>query len=122
MHNPFTYVAIPCEDFQRALAFYEAVTGGRVRVNAAAPFPMAYFTGDDGRDVGHLFKLPNFRVSADGPIVYMDVHPDLTDTLRIIERNGGSVVLPKTLVGPGKGYWALFLDTEGNRLALHGNS
>ena len=91
----------------------------RVRVNPAVPFPMAYFLGDDGRDVGHLFMLPGFRVSADGPIVYMEIDNDLSDTLRIIERNGGKVVLPKTLIAPGKGYWALFLDTEGNRLALH---
>jgi predicted enzyme related to lactoylglutathione lyase len=35
-----------------------------------------------------------------------------------VEAAGGSVVMPKTSIGEN-GYMAIFLDTEGNRVALH---
>jgi predicted enzyme related to lactoylglutathione lyase len=90
---------------------------------------MAYFVDEGGNQVGHLFqleylKLPTgqtieFAASQSGPILYLEMANDLNDTLELVEKNGGHVLMPKSLVAPGKGYWALFLDTEGNRLALH---
>jgi predicted enzyme related to lactoylglutathione lyase len=32
---------------------------------------------------------------------------------------GGKIVAPKTEISPEHGYMALFIDTEGNRVALH---
>jgi len=119
MNKVFSYVAIPCEDFERAFRFYTEVTGGLISRNPNVPFPMAYFVDGAGSAVGHLFQLPGFKPSRNGVIVYMEVAPDLSDTLVTIERAGGETLMPKTLIAPGKGYWALFLDTEGNKLALH---
>lgn len=122
MNKVFSYVAIPALEFERAFQFYSAVTGGRLRRNPHVPFPMAYFLDAEGRDVGHLFQLPNFRPSQDGAIVYMELANDLNETLVKITGSGGAALMPKTAIGPGKGYWALFLDTEGNRLALHSST
>jgi hypothetical protein len=36
-----------------------------------------------------------------------------------IEAAGGTIILPKTEISPEYGYMAVFLDTEGNRIALH---
>lgn len=129
MRRTFSYVAIPSTDFERAFAFYSAVTGGRVQRNEQTPFPMAYFTDQDGAYVGHLFQLETIKTpaggavalkpSADGPIVYMELEKDLNVALARVANAGGGVVMGKTLIGPGKGFWAMFLDTEGNRLALH---
>jgi predicted enzyme related to lactoylglutathione lyase len=119
MNKTFSYVAIPALDFERAFAFYHEITGGLIRRNPHVPFPMAYFTDENNKDTGHLFQLPNFKPSVDGAIVYMELAPDLNETLAKIERAGGKVVMPKTLITPEKGYWALFLDSEGNKLALH---
>ena len=80
---------------------------------------MAYFVDKEGKEVGHLFQLPNFKPSLDGPIVYMELSEDLNDTLVLVEKAGGKVLMQKTLIAPGKGYWALFTDTDGNKLALH---
>lgn len=119
MSRVFSYVAIPSESFDRALQFYSDITDGLISRNPYVPFPMAYFVDTAGNNVGHLFQLPGFRPSSDGAIVYMELADDLNDTLAKVERAGGTTIMPKTLIGPGKGYWALFLDTEGNRLALH---
>jgi len=119
MSTVFSYVAIPSENFERAFTFYSEITGGLVIRNPKVPFPMAYFVDTEGKDIGHLFQLPGFAPSRDGAIVYLELAKDLNDTLTKIERAGGKTVMPKTLIAPGKGFWALFVDTEGNKLALH---
>jgi predicted enzyme related to lactoylglutathione lyase len=115
----FTYVAIPADDFERAMKFYSEATRGQVQRNPNAPFPMAYFRDREGRNVGHLFHLPTFRPSQDGPIIYLDAAENLDEALARVERAGGRILMGKTPIAPGKGHWALFLDSEGNRLALH---
>lgn len=129
MIKTFSYVAIPSSDFERAFKFYFTITDGLIQKNPNVPFPMAYFTDKDHNYVGHLFQLDimtppggetiSFKPSRDGAIVYMELENDLNKTLAKIEIAGGKVIMGKTLIAPGKGYWALFLDTEGNKLALH---
>lgn len=119
MNKIFSYVAIPSDNFERALKFYSVITDGLISINPDVPFPMAYFSDEDGNYVGHLFQLPNFKPSADGVIVYMELAKDLNVTLKKITDAGGKIIMPKTMISPVRGYWALFLDTEGNKLALH---
>jgi|WetSurSiteA1Bulk_404760.scaffolds.fasta_scaffold11372_4 uncharacterized protein len=121
MNKIFSYVAIPSDNFERAFKFYSEITDGLINRNPNVPFPMAYFVDKDNKEVGHLFQLPNFNPSADGAIVYLELTKDLNDTLTKIEKAGGKIVMPKTQISPTKGYWAIFLDTEGNKLALHSN-
>jgi len=100
-----------------------------IQKNPNVPFPMAYFVDKDYHYIGHLFQLEEmkmadgstvqFHPSRHGVITYMEMAADLNDTLKKIEGAGGKIVMPKTQIAPGKGYWALFLDTEGNKLALY---
>lgn len=119
MNRLFTYTAIPCTDFERAFAFYHTITNGMLVRNPNVPFPMAYFTDKDGNSVGHLFQLPAFKPSPDGALVYMEPAEDIDTVLRLIESGGGKTIMLKTPLGPGRGHWAMFTDTEGNKLALH---
>ena len=119
MNKTFSYVAIPVNDFDRAFKFYHEITRGLIIKNPNVPFPMAYFTDVEGNNVGHLFQLPNFKPSPDGAIVYMELADDLNETLADVESAGGKTIMGKTFIAPGRGYWALFLDSEGNKLALH---
>lgn len=112
MKKIFGYVAIPAEDFNRAFAFYSEITGGYVERNPNVPFPMAYFVEGDGNRVGHLFDLPSFKPSADGAVVYMELEPDLSTTVAQIEHAEGKMIMPKPPLGPGNGFWALFLGTD----------
>ncbi len=119
MKKAYSYFALPAVNFDRAFAFYSNITDGLLVKNEFVPFPMAYFMDADKNNLGHLFQLPAFKPSADGAIVYMQWAEDLDETLAKIELAGGKVIMPKTMIAPGKGYWALFFDTEGNKLALH---
>ncbi len=132
MNKMFSYVAIPTTDFERAFTFYYAITDGQILKNPNVPFPMAYFTDKNHNYVGHLFQLPQMKLSdgsvvdlkpsGDGAIIYMEMAKDLNETLVKIKIAGGKILMPKTLIAPDKGYWSLFLDTEGNKLALHSSS
>jgi len=60
------------------------------------------------------------KVSAtDGPLVYLNGNPDVQIVLDRIEAAGGEILVPKTEISPEYGHMAVFLDSEGNRIALH---
>ena len=46
----------------------------------------------------------------------------MSTVLMRVDGAGGKVLMEKTLVAPGMGYYANFLDSEGNRVALHSMS
>lgn len=119
MPGYFSYIAIPATDFQRAFDFYTAITGGKLVKNPNVPFPMAYFKDEAGNNIGHLFQMAGINPSTDGPIVYLHLTEDLNETLEKIATAGGIIIMAKTQISPDAGYWAIFLDSEGNRLALH---
>jgi predicted enzyme related to lactoylglutathione lyase len=54
-----------------------------------------------------------------GSVVYLNADPNLDEALTRAEKNGGSVVTPKTALPPGMGYFADIRDTEGNIVGLH---
>ncbi len=55
-----------------------------------------------------------------GVLIYLTTQTgDLNDELKRVEKAGGTVIQPKTLIAEDYGYMALFIDTEGNRIALH---
>ena len=119
MDKLFSYVAIPCDDFERAFDFYSKLVGNMIQRNPNVPFPMAYFVDENKNNVGHLFQLDGFKPSDDGTLVYLKLARDINETLARVVDAGGRVKMPKTLIAPGKGFWALFYDSEGNKLALH---
>jgi hypothetical protein len=52
-------------------------------------------------------------------LVYLDGGNDLQDILNRVESAGGKILLPKTMISEEIGYMAIFLDSEGNKQALH---
>jgi hypothetical protein len=57
--------------------------------------------------------------ATDGPLIYLNGNPDVQIVLSRVEAAGGKITVPKTEISPEYGYMAVFLDTEGNRIALH---
>ncbi len=57
--------------------------------------------------------------ATDGPLLYLNGNPDVNIALSRVEAAGGKILAPKTEISPGYGYMAVFIDTEGNRIALH---
>jgi len=59
------------------------------------------------------------KPSEEGVVIYLNGNPDLALAPGRVEEAGGRVVMPKTLISEEIGYMAFFIDTEGNKVALH---
>lgn len=114
-----TWFEIPTADFERAIKFYEAafqVTLTREDLGGK----MAVFPGDDASVHGALVEpQPGYQPSATGPAIYLNAGDDLQHVLDRAVKAGGKVLLPKTALPPGLGFFAHLQDSEGNRVGLH---
>lgn len=111
---------IPTKDMEHAVRFYETVFDCKLYRNAMGDFDMAWFAWDEeikGAG-GSLVHHEAYTPSQDGTLVYFSSED--TDTeLNRVEEAGGKILQMKSEISPDIGYMALFLDTEGNRIALH---
>jgi predicted enzyme related to lactoylglutathione lyase len=67
-----------------------------------------------------VYQEDFFKPSADGVQIYFtSPSGDATNELARVEKAGGKLLRPKTLISEEVGYYGLILDTEGNRIAIH---
>ncbi|MFC7526187.1 VOC family protein [Parapedobacter sp. GCM10030251] len=119
MSNLISIVEIPTADFPRAVTFYQAVVNVSIEEVDMDGIQMGVFPGGEGMVNLALINGANYKPSADGPIVYLHAGTDLQPMLDKVLANGGRIIVPKTEIGPEMGFFAMFIDTEGNRLGLH---
>ncbi len=67
---------------------------------------------------GGLAQGEGFVPSENGTLAYLNGGEDLEIPLARIENAGGKIILLKTSIGQN-GFMAHFIDTEGNKVALH---
>ena len=121
--HAISWFEIPSVDINRAQKFYETIFNIQMRALDMPQLQMRMFPIEDpmtgvGGAICHSGN--SYRPSADsGPLVYLNANPELQNVLDKIEGAGGKILMPKTQISPEYGYMALFLDTEGNRVALH---
>jgi uncharacterized protein len=119
MTNAINWFEIPVTDFTRAKKFYETLYGAEIM---EMPFPNGKYgmlPADMQNGVGGgIVQGEGFEPSAKGTIVYLNGGDDLSTALSKVESAGGKILMPKTSIG-GNGFMAHFLDTEGNKVALH---
>jgi uncharacterized protein len=68
---------------------------------------------------GVIIKGDGYEPSADGVTIYLNGGDNLQVILDRVEKNGGKIITPKTAHADGSGYFAIFLDSEGNKMALN---
>ncbi len=117
MSNTLNWFEIPVTDLARAVRFYEALLGISLKQELSGETPMAIFPAGEVELKGALAKDSRRKPSADGSLVYLNVTGKLDATLARVPADG-SVVLPKTDIGP-PGFIALIRDSEGNTIGLH---
>lgn len=118
MKNLVSWVEIPALKMERAVNFYSKVLGLELEILDFGEEKMACFPGDEGA----ISLAPGFKPSAKGVLVSLNAGDDLDEALELVEKHGGSIVKAKTKIeAEGRGYFALFMDTEGNRLGFYGN-
>ena len=66
-----------------------------------------------------LVKGKDYIPTKNGVLVYLNLGHDLQPALDRVEKSGGKILLQKTLIDPEMGYYALVVDSEGNRMGLH---
>lgn len=113
-----SWFEIPAYDLHRAATFYNAIYNMEMEVVQNGDFVMAYFPADKGIG-GALIQGPGCYPNDSGVLLYLNAGSDMDSILGRIELAGGRIIMSKTLIGEQAGYFALFIDTEGNRLALH---
>jgi uncharacterized protein len=117
--NSVTWFEIPTADLARARKFYERVFNVKLQEIEGSGAKMAMFPGADEHAgaMGVLVHSEAAVPSQQGTLVYFHCQ-DLSEELKRVEENNGTVSLPKTAIGEN-GYMAHFCDTEGNLVGLH---
>ncbi len=110
---------IPTTDLARAAKFYSAVFQLDMKPEVFEGYPMAFFPFNDQGISGALIKDEHASPSAQGPLIYLNGGADLSQVLARVEAAGGKVLTAKTLITKEIGYFGVFLDSEGNRVAVH---
>jgi len=112
-------VEIPTTNFLRAVTFYQTVLGVKIEEVDMEGTQMGIFPSSGDTVSVVLVNGNDYTPTKNGTVVYLNAGNDLQPTLNEVEKNGGKIILPKTKISPEMGFFALFIDTEGNKLGLH---
>lgn len=121
--NAISWFEVPSTDFERAVAFYEAILEcpmQRMEIPGAnQPLLMAMFPSEGEGVGGALVYVPEHKPATAGPLLYLNANPDLNTVLSRVEQAGGTIIMAKTELPNSFGFMAIFIDSEGNHMALH---
>ena len=119
--NSLNWFEIPVTDLPRAKHFYQVAFGIHMEDMNMPGMEMAGFPSEmgNGKASGALVKSEYNAPSKAGVLIYLNANPDMSEVLERIAAEGGQITMPKTLITPEIGYMANFIDTEGNRIAIH---
>lgn len=121
MANVLNWFEIPARDLNRAVKFYTRVLGGEFYQTDLGGLKMAFFPMEGDGVGGALCQGESYNPTQDGPVIYLNANPDLSEPLSKVEAAGGKVIMDKKFIAEDIGFMALFIDCEGNRVAFHSN-
>ncbi len=119
MKSYISLFEIPATDIKRAISFYEGILNINIEHMAMSGMEMGIFPYEDQLVHAVIMKDDKLKPSADGITIYLDGGDNLQTILDKVETNGGKIILPKTAHADDSGFFALFLDSEGNQLGLN---
>ena len=113
---------IPVNDMDRAKQFYETVFKIEIKVQDFGGTLMGWFPDNNGvyGATGSLVKQESYVPSEQGTLVYF-MSNDLQIELDRVAGVGGKIYQEKTKISEEHGSMGVFIDSEGNRIALHSN-
>lgn len=110
---------IPATDISRAINFYQSILEIKIEKMDFPGMEMGLLPYEGQMVTGVIMKGEGYQPSASGVTMYLNGGENLQVILDKVEENGGKIVVPKTPHADESGYFAIFLDTEGNKLGLH---
>jgi predicted enzyme related to lactoylglutathione lyase len=122
--NAITWFEIPVSDMGRARKFYEELLDIKLESLGHQQEDTLFFPripdtimAQSGIVSGALVKSGRVQPSGNGLLIYLNAYPSIQRVIDRIEPAGGKLVQEKTKIPAG--FIAVFMDTEGNKLALH---
>lgn len=118
MKNLISWVEIPTYNFEKAVKFYNVVFKFDMKAQDFGEEKMACFPGGEGA----IIFAEGYKPSDNGVLVSLTVSDSIDSTLERIVANDGKIIQPKKKIeAEGRGYFAVFIDCEGNKLGLYGD-
>lgn len=120
MKQLISFFEIPASDFGRAVHFYEKVFELKINVCDCGPEEiMGFFPDPEVGPRGAIILAKGFGPAQGGILISFTIE-NLDSTLERVVQSGGGVHIPKTRIeAEGQGWFAVFTDSEGNRVGLH---
>ena len=119
--NMIGWFEIPLLDMDRAKKFYEEVFDIEIQIQDFHGTLMGWFPFSETKPgaAGSLIKDKSYTPSEDkGVLIYFSA-TDISTQLKKVLELGGKVLQAKSLISEDVGFIGLFVDMEGNRIALH---
>ena len=110
---------IPATEISRAVYFYQAILDLKIEQIEMPGMQMGIFPYEGQMVHGVIIQTEGYKPSADGVTIYLNGGDNLQVILDKVENNGGKIITPKTAHADGIGYFAIFLDSEGNKMGLN---
>jgi uncharacterized protein len=122
MQNLINWFEIPATNFKRAISFYKAILGVEIKETEMFGTKMGFFPTDGTNVSGAIVQGEEYKPSTNGTPLYLNAGSDLQTVLDKVEPNNGKIIVPKTQISPEMGYFGMFIDTEGNKMAVHSSN
>ncbi|WP_298370444.1 VOC family protein [uncultured Lutibacter sp.] len=123
--NMLCWFEIPVKDMNRAVKFYQEVFNIKIDVQEFCGTQMGWFPFAKDKDAagasGSLIYNPkHYNAGTNGVLIYLSSQEnDVNVELGRVEAAGGKPIVEKMQITEEIGYMAAFIDTEGNRIAIH---
>lgn len=119
MQSYISMFEIPATDILRAINFYEALLDIKIEKMDVEGMQMGILPYEGQMVTGVIIQEDGSKPSADGVTLYLNAGEDLQVVLDRVEKNGGQIIVPKKAHADESGYFAVFIDSEGNKMALN---
>jgi predicted enzyme related to lactoylglutathione lyase len=119
MKSYISMFEIPATDISRAISFYQGLLDIKIEKMDVDGMQMGILPYEGQMVTGVIIQADGYKPSADGVTIYLNAGENLQVVLDRVEKNGGQIIVPKTAHVDKSGYFAIFLDSEGNKMALN---
>lgn len=119
MKSYISMFEIPATDISRAVKFYQALLDIKIEKMDVEGMQLGILPYEGQMVHGVIIQAEGYKPSVDGVTIYLNAGENLQVVLDRVEQNGGQIILPKTAHADESGYFAIFLDSEGNKMALN---
>lgn len=119
MNSYISMFEIPATDISRAVNFYQIILDIKIEKMDVEGMKMGILPYENQTVTGVIIQVDGYKPSADGVTIYLNGGDNLQVILDKVEKNGGKIIAPKTAHADGSGFFAIFIDSEGNKMALN---